>query len=403
MDKKELEQQLSELKTQLTQAATDSVKAEVKEQIKTVEKQIEEIKGLKGSIDSVDAEVKKIAEWQVSKDEADKKNQEALDQILTWQKESRTNMKAEAKTFGEAFAEEAEKNFDSICQVKKGKPFVMEVKTVGNMTLSANLTGDSVVSYSDRQAILPAQKINFRDLIPTQNSPTGTYAHFKESAGEGSVSAQTEGASKTQIDFDLSEVKTVNEYVAAFTRFSKQFAKSLPFFQGTLPRLLLREFYKAENAKFWSDIVGTSGIATAVGSETEDVKTLIDAIAYQRNADYEASYVLVNHIQLARLNKLLYTTGNYQGSGGALGMSNGVITISGVPVVAASWATDDKGLIIDRDYIERVEVESVRVEFFEQDADNVTKNLITARIECYEKVNPMLPASIRYFDFGNAS
>lgn len=369
----------------------------------TATKTVEAVNGVKSSVENIATEIKGIAEWKVTKDEADAANQKALDQIISWQKESRDKVPVGKKSFGEAFAEAVEKNFDEIQNVRKGKSFVMDVKTVGNMTLSSNLTGDSVVSYSDRQAILPAQKINFRDLIPTQLSPTGTYAHFKESAGEGSIASQTEGASKNQIDFDLSEVKTVNEYVSGFTRFSKQFAKSLPFFQGTLPRLLLREFYKAENAKFWTDIVGTSGIATAVGAETEDVKTLIDAIAYQRNADYEASYVLVNHLQQARLNKLLYTTGNYQGSGGALGMSNGVITISGVPVVAASWATDDKGLIIDRDYIERVEVESVRVEFFEQDADNVTKNLITARIECYEKVNPMLPASIRYFDFGNAS
>jgi hypothetical protein len=29
--------------------------------------------------------------------------------------------------------------------------------------------------------------------------------------------------------------------------------------------------------------------------------------------------------------------------------------------------------------------------------------LITARIECFEAVNLMLPASARYFDFGNLS
>jgi DNA-binding ferritin-like protein len=384
-------------------AQIENIQTEVKSAKETATQTASAVNEVKSSVENIATEIKGIADWKVTKDEADAANQKALDQIISWQKESRDKVPVGKKSFGEAFAEEAEKNFDSICQVKKGKPFVMEVKTVGNMTLGSNLTGDSVVSYSDRQAILPAQKINFRDLIPTQNSPTGTYAHFKETAGEGSVAAQTEGAAKNQNDFDLSEVKTVNEYVSGFTRFSKQFAKSLPFFQGTLPRLLLRRFYEAENAKFWADIIATSGIATAVGSETEDVKTLIDAIAYQRNDNYEASYVLVNHLQQARLNKLLYTTGNYQGSGGALGMANGVITISGVPVVAASWATDDKGLIIDRDYIERVEVESVRIEFFEQDGDNVTKNLITARIECYEKVNPMLPASIRYFDFGNAS
>jgi hypothetical protein len=116
-----------------------------------------------------------------------------------------------------------------------------------------------------------------------------------------------------------------------------------------------------------------------------------------------ASYILVNHLQLARLNKSLLDTGNYFGAGGVASSANGAVVIAGVPVIAASWVTDDKALIIDRDYIERVEVESVRVEFFEQDSDNVTKNLITARIECFEAVNLMLPASARYFDFGNLS
>ena len=36
-----------------------------------------------------------------------------------------------------------------------------------------------------------------------------------------------------------------------------------------------------------------------------------------------------------------------------------------------------------------------------EDADNFTKNLITARIECLEDVNLMMPASALYADFGN--
>lgn len=50
------------------------------------------------------------------------------------------------------------------------------------------------------------------------------------------------------------------------------------------------------------------------------------------------------------------------------------------------------------DYIERVETEAVNITFAMEDADNFTKNLITARIECQEELNLMLPASAIYLD-----
>lgn len=104
-----------------------------------------------------------------------------------------------------------------------------------------------------------------------------------------------------------------------------------------------------------------------------------------------------------KLNKALYTNGYYQGSGGVVSYPNGSVQISGVNVIAADWVTDDKVLIVDQDYLERIEVDGLKVEFFEQDSDNVQKNLITARVECWEAVNLMLPASAIYADMGNAS
>jgi hypothetical protein len=404
MNEQELKAQLEQLEKNLKEAASADAKKQIQSQIDELKKLIPDTKALETSIDEVKKDTTSIKEWQVKKDEADKKNQEALDQIIAWKKENANKVPQGKKSFGEAFAEAVEANWKDISKVTKGNKFTMEIKSVGDMTTAANLTGSGVNTYAPSQAILPPHAINLRDLIPTTSSETGTYVHYRESGSEGSISRQsTPGAAKTQIDYDFTEVETVNSYIAGYARFAKQMAKNLPWFQNTLPRLLLRDFYMRENLQFFADIVGTSGISTAAGSETEDVKTLIDAIALQHNSNFNASYVLVNHLQLARLNKLLYTTGNYQGSGGALGQSNGVVSISGVPVVAATWVTDDKGLIVDRDFIERVEVESIKVEFFEQDGDNVTKNLITARIECMEAVNLMLPASARYFDFGNVS
>jgi HK97 family phage major capsid protein len=310
--------------------------------------------------------------------------------------------KSEKKAFGDAFAEAVEENFDQLQKVKKGSPVKLNIKAVGNMTLGNNLTGDSVATYGQRQATLPATRTNFRDLIPTVQSDTGLYVFYRESAGEGSISVQTEGSPKTQIDFDFSEVKVVNDYIAGFARVSKQAMRSLPFLQGTLPRLLMREFYNTENSTFYTAVSGAATGSTTT-AETNDVKQIIDYIANQRQAKYNASYGLVSYTQLARLNKLTFDAGYYAGSGGVVTAPDGTMTISGVPIIPVDWVADDKIMIVDRDFLERVEVEGLTVEFFEQDSDNVQRNLITARIECYEDINLMLTPSALFADLGNVA
>jgi hypothetical protein len=308
----------------------------------------------------------------------------------------------EVKSFGQVFSDTVAEQYNDLkSTVLKGGRYKMELKAVGNMTIAGSLTGDSVISYG-RNAILPSTKVNFRDLMPTSVSQTLVQAFDRESVGEGSISKQTEGNAKTQIDFDFAEVKTVTSYMSGFARFSKQLMKGLPFLQSTLPRLLLREFYNAENAGFFAT-VSAAATGSTTTAETDDVKQIMDYIASQRTAKFAASYGVVSHTQLARLNKLTYVNGYYTGSGGVVTNNDGSMVISGMPIIPVDWCTDDKILIVDRDYLERVEAESIAIEFFEQDSDNVQKNLITARIECLEEVNPMFPASLIYADLGNVA
>ena len=307
------------------------------------------------------------------------------------------------KSFGEAFADTLDNEFSAIqTAIQKGQRYKMEIKAVGNMTLGNNLTGDSVMNYG-RNAILPSTRVNFRDLIPTSNSSTLVQAYYRETSGEGGIAVQTEGSAKGQIDFDFSEIKTVNKYVAGFARFSKQMAFGLPWMQETLPRLLLREFYSGatgENATFFGT-VSAAATGSTTTAETDDVKQIIDYVANQRTAKFAASFGLISHTQLARLNKLTYVNGYYTGSGGVVTNADGSMVISGMPVVPVDFVTDDKILIIDRDYLERVQAQPITIELFEQDSDNVQKNLLTARIECLEEINLMLPTSAIYADLGN--
>lgn len=419
-EKKELTDALHEVKTAL---ATD-IKKDVEEKLKTHQ-------------ETINTSITKFADWQVKKDETDLKNQEALNEVLMKVKDMQTsssNGRVQAKSLQAAMIEALAdpENLKGINSVSRGHRFKMALKgpislsapteeyfdgnmvhkmdgqkTVGNMTAVGNLTGQGFVNYNQNQVILPAQKVNARDLVPTVRSETGTYVTYRESAGEGSISRQTtHGAAKTQIDFDFARVEIVSEYIAGFTRFAKQLMRQIPFLQNTLPRLLIREFYKVENRRFW-DVMATAyaaGGLTAVSTETDDIKQVMDWVTQLFDADYMASYGLMRYTALNRINKWLLTNGNYAGAGGILSSADGSVRINGSAILPVTWIPSfDKFLTFDRDYVERIEVESLAIEFFEQDDDNVQKNLITARIECLEEFAPLQPASILIGDFGNSA
>jgi hypothetical protein len=173
-----------------------------------------------------------------------------------------------------------------------------------------------------------------------------------------------------------------------------------------LPRLLQREFFKVENRRFW-DIFATANAAggTAVNSsETVDILEMMDAVTALWDADYEASFGILRYTGLNRVNKWLIQNGAYAGAGGVISSRDGGIMVNGTPVLPVTWIpSKDVFATFDRNYVERIEVESLAIEFFEQDDKNVQQNLITARIECMEDFNVLQPAATVIEDFGNSA
>lgn len=354
----------------------------------------ENVKGIKADvsneIDSAKAELK--SEITVVKDEMQKQ----IDGVLANQKKAES--KKESKTIDQVILEKLDgkmAEFEGSLKSASGS-YRIELPEVKTMLLSNSLTGDPVATYAPNQAIFPSQKVNFRDLVPTVRSTTGLYVYYQENTGEtNNIGFQTEGSDKGENNYALTETKIVTNYIAGFTTFSKQMSKSLPFISQTLPRLLQRDFFKKENALFFG-VVSAAATGSTTTSETNDLLQLIDYIGNQKAANYNASYVLVSENQMGRLLKATVTAGYYAGNGSVVVNPNGGITIWGVPVVSASWVTDNKAMVIDNDYIERVETESLAIEFSYENGTNFQKNLITARIECMEEINLMLNSSAIY-------
>lgn len=351
------------------------------ENLDLIKEMAENVKGFAGQIEDVKSSVN------VVKDEMQKQ----IDVAFAAKK---TAANKEVKFFDELVEEKLEGRMDELENtLKKGGKFRLEMPEAKTMTIAGNVTGNPVTSYSLRQAIQPAQLVNFRDLVPTVRSESGLYTFYKENTGlTNNIAPQTEGALKGANDYSLTETKIVNSYIAGFSRFSKQMMKSLPFLSQTLPRMLQRDFFKAENASFFGTVsAAATGVTTM--TQTVDLKQLVELIANQKAANFNPSYILVSPAQQAKILIDTINAGYYVGSGSVQIGTGGDITIWGVPVISATWVTNDKALVIDSDYIERVEVEGIAIEFSYEDSDNFQKNLVTARIECYEAINLMLPNS----------
>jgi HK97 family phage major capsid protein len=279
---------------------------------------------------------------------------------------------------------------------KRIKVHMPEIKSIFTadeakaMGLTNNLSGDPVASYGPRQAILPSQKVNFRDLVPTLNTETGLYVFYKETATGNNIAKQSEGSTKGENTYALSETKVVQQYIAGFVNFTKQMATSLPWLQTTLPRMLMRDYYKKENALFYTAV--TAAATADTSAETDNVKKMIDFITAQLDQNFDVSSIVVSNTDLGALVKSTYTNGYYAGAG-LVQLPGQGITIMGVPVVGASWATTGQALLLDNNFIERVQVKGLAIELSYENGTNFEKNQVTARIEAQTEINLMLAES----------
>ena len=318
--------------------------------------------------------------------------QSQFDALTVKVKEGQSNS---VKTFDQVLVEKLEgRNIEA--EMSKNGRIVIEMPEVKTMTLSANLSGDPVATYNQRQAIVPSQLVNFRDYVPTIQSPTGLYVTYREATGNNNnIAAQLEGSLKQENNYSLTEVKTVNNFIAGFSKFSRQMIANLPFMTQTLPRLLTRDFFKAENSSFFATVSAAATGTTTVTAST-GLGKIINLIGNHRSLDYTTAVIFVSNTQWSTLLNESFANGYYMGAGGLNLGAKGSLTLAGIPIVGANWIPTNRALLLDGSFIERVEVGGLNITLSYEDQNNFVTNMITARIECYEAINLMLPNAAVY-------
>lgn len=284
-------------------------------------------------------------------------------------------------------------NIDSIKTVSKDKGF--QTKAVANMT-TANLTGTAPKTYNFDIVTLPSQMVNIEDLARAVSAENGIYVYTREAGAEGSIGAAAEGAAKNLKDYDFTAYDVTTDFIAGITRYSKKMRNNLTYIVNSIPALLRRDYYKAENAAFQAILAAAATASTEKITGKTKAEMLINEIGKLQDADYDATNLIV--VKPTDYLSILKTAKDDLAA--AVTYDGGVLRVAGVQVLkASSWLPANKYYVADWSRVSKVSTEGLSLEFSETEGSNFVNNNITARIEAQVGFAVEQPAAVIYGDF----
>jgi HK97 family phage major capsid protein len=340
--------------------------------------------------DSIDASTKSITDALEIKFANDiKKVQDHADALDIKLQKKVSGVEEEKDLLKKAISE----NIESIKNIRKGAD--VQVKAVGNMT-TANVTGSTPKNFNLDIVTLPSQMVNIEDIVSTRAADTGVYTYTRELAGEGAIGANTEGTAKSQRDYDFQAIDVATNFIAGYTRYSKKMRNNLTYIINSIPELLRRDYYKAENAAFQTILATEATASTEVITTNTKVGMLINEIGKLQDADYNDTNLII--VKPTDYLSILKTAKDDLAA--AVTYEGGVLRVAGVQVLkASSWLPANKYYVGDWSRVSKVVTEGLGLEFSETEGSNFVNNNITARIEAQVGFAVEQPAAVIYGDF----
>jgi uncharacterized protein YoxC len=366
------------------------------------------VDGIKSEIKSVD--MKLAADIAQLNEDAQKKN-ETIGELANKVKEMsasanrlKSGIETEAKKdwsnsdrFKAAIMDIVAENYDKI----KSETSFMSTKVVGDMTMTNNLTGTSQISYVPSNLLRSFYNPHLYDVFRIIPTATGnvTFPRGNSPVGEGSFGAQTEGNSKSQVDYDVTMVNVSVPFIAGFAKVSRQMLQDLPFLQAYLSQSLVEDWNRAVNTRFLNTIAsGSTALST---SATVNAEKMIDGVAQHMALGLGMpNVILTTHASWATLLKT--KPADYSVPGGVTIGAGGETRIVGIPVVPHAQVTGSRFYVINTDAFGIAQASALSVRSTEFDDTDFQKNLITYRAEARIELLSFQPTAAVYGTTGTA-
>lgn len=369
--------------------ALSEMQKNVELKMEAVEKAVEE-KGKTG-----DAEYKaKIAEL----DSAIKSLNDEI--VAVAQKQSVAPEVIEKKTFGqEVLGSEGIKSFIA-GETNRGRTEIKNtIVNSGNDTSRHEQLAGAVAGAFRQLSVMPT--------VMQGSASSNIIYYSKELLWTNNAAATAEGAAKPESVLTFEEKNVAVKTIPTYLRVSKQALDDSTFLASYIERRLrhgvnnaVEDYVINDTADGWL-AVGNNTVTSPL--LTVDVFGLANKMKMEViGADYEPSYFYMNPADWGNAETERRASGDnaFVAASGAVSYVNNGLTplLWGLPVVLSNNIPAGTIICKSSDADMYANRESTVVEMFEQDGDNVTKNLITVRAETRGANLVFTPAAIRTGD-----
>lgn len=237
----------------------------------------------------------------------------------------------------------------------------------------------------------PFAPIWLRSLLPNSTTSKGVIHYLVENGEVGAAGVWDGDPANASLtakpgEAPLFDSKTVNvDWIAGITRVKREMLEDVEWLQSYLARTLTtgrKGLFVAENTLILNALDTNS--VPYDGTETNPLDMLIDAAFGQlKDFYYNPSFFLMNNrdvVKYINLNKAS-GSGEYDTPVGVVAVVGGQLFIGGVPVIGQTGIPVGTAYVVDRNATEFISRMSPEIRAFEEDRDNVIKNLVTFRAE----------------------
>lgn len=341
------------------------------------------------------------AEYKTAIAEMDQAIKSLNDEIVSVaQKQSKAPELVEEKSFGEQVL-----GSDGI------KSFIAGETNRGRTEIKNTIVNSGNVSSTHEQlsGVVPGA---FRQLtvMPTvmQGSASSNIIYYsKELAYTNAAAITAEGAAKPETTLTFEEVNVAVKTIPTFLRVSKQALDDSTFLASYIERRLRHGVNTSVENYVINDT--TDGWLAAANNTVTSPLLTVDVFGLANKmkmeviaADYEPSYFYMNPVDWGNAETERRASGDnaFVAASGAVNYVNNGLTplLWGLPVVLSNNIPAGTLICKSMDADMYANRESTIVEMFEQDGDNVTKNLVTVRAETRGANLVFTPAAIRSGD-----
>jgi len=258
----------------------------------------------------------------------------------------------------------------------------------------ANWAGDSYdIAASERRGLheFPFMPIWLRNLFPNSTTTKGVIHYIVENGEVGAAAIWDGSPANASLVAKPGEAPlfddatAIVQWIAGITRVKREMLEDVEWLRSYISRTLLtgrKGLWVAENTVILAALDAAS--TPYDGDATNQLEMIVDAAFGQlKDNYYNPTVILMNNrdaVKYINLNKAS-GSGEYDAPIGVVAVIGGQLYIGGVPVVSTPGIPAGDAYVIDGNATEFISRMSPEVRAFEEDRDNVIKNLVTFRAE----------------------